>query len=301
MTASSLVVGALILSALPTAAHLRQSEPPERFTVDVDRHPLVVWARRPPTPWAAVLLVHGRTWSARPDFDLQVPGFERSVLSSLVARGVAAYAVDLRGYGETPPDRSGWLTPQRSAADVAGVLTWIAREHPMLPRPAVVGWSRGAAIAMLVAQLTPQRASRLVIYGFAFDPDLRFVNLDTPPTPSRTRNTREAAESDFISPDVTPPAVVRAFADQALAADPFLANLRNDADLNAISPRRIAMPTLLIYGERDPGVPRDVLSKLADRLATRDKSIVVLPGADHAAHLENTHAAWIDALVERLK
>ena len=297
-----LVAGAVLLRMLvPADVGARQVDRPERFTVTVDRHPLAVWARRPANPWASVLLVHGRTWSARPDFDLQVPGLERSVMSSLVARGVAAYAVDLRGYGETPPDRSGWLTPRRGAEDVVGVLAWVAAQHPSLPRPAIVGWSRGGAIAMIAAQASPPRASRLVVFGFAFDPDLRFINADVARTPPKIRNTRESATSDFISPDVTSPEVVRAFADQALAADPFLANLRNDADLNAIDPRRIVIPTLFIYGDRDPGVTRDDVTKLVERLAAREKTIVVLPGADHAAHIESTHTAWIDAVVERLK
>ena len=99
-----------------------------------DGHPMAVWARRPAAPQAAVLLVHGRTWSSRPDFDLQVPGLERSVMRSLAARGVAAYAVDLRGYGETPRDATGWITPRRSAPDVVNVLAWIRRQHPALAR-----------------------------------------------------------------------------------------------------------------------------------------------------------------------
>jgi alpha-beta hydrolase superfamily lysophospholipase len=109
---------------------------------------MAVWARRPAQVRHVVLLVHGRTWSSRPDFDLQVPGLQRSVMMSLAAQGVAAYAVDLRGYGDTPRDATGWLTPRRSAADILNVLAWVARQHPSLPRPALVGWSRGAAVAM---------------------------------------------------------------------------------------------------------------------------------------------------------
>src|SRR5689334_13841263 len=97
----------------PRAAAAAGTNGPERFTVTSDGHPMAVWARRPPTPKGAVLLVHGRTWSSRPDFDLQVPGMQRSVMMSLAAQGFAAYAVDLRGYGETPRDNTGWLTPKR--------------------------------------------------------------------------------------------------------------------------------------------------------------------------------------------
>src|SRR5579862_1626914 len=68
----------------------------QQFTVQSDGHPLAVWARVPSAPRGAILLLHGRTWSSRPDFDLQVPGLQRSVLESLEARGFAAYALDAR-------------------------------------------------------------------------------------------------------------------------------------------------------------------------------------------------------------
>src|SRR5437868_9076763 len=90
----------------------------ERFTVASDGHAMAVWARRPANPRGAILLVHGMTWSSRPDFDLQVPGLQRSVMTSFATQGFAAYGVDLRGYGETPRDATGWATPRRSAADV---------------------------------------------------------------------------------------------------------------------------------------------------------------------------------------
>ena len=44
----------------------------------------------PPYP---IVLVHGRPWSSRPDFDLQVPGMQRSVLQSLADRGINIQAI----------------------------------------------------------------------------------------------------------------------------------------------------------------------------------------------------------------
>jgi pimeloyl-ACP methyl ester carboxylesterase len=258
---------------------------------------MAVWARRPVSPRGAVLLVHGRTWSGRPDFDLQVPGLQRSVLASLAARGLAAYALDLRGYGETRRDGTGWLTPRRGAADIVNVLAWVARQHPALPRPALVGWSRGAAMAMLAAQTGAERPSALVVFGFAYDPVLRFADADVPDRPAMARNTAAAAASDFISPAVTPPAVIEAFVAQALRADPILADLRNDTEFNAIDPRQLTVPTLLLYGERDPNVLDADVSKLLAALGGDHKAVVKLPGADHATQLEDTHEAWIDAVV----
>lgn len=215
----------------------------------------------------------------------------------MAARGLAAYAVDLRGYGETPPDRSGWLTPRRAAADVVNVLTWVAQQHPALAAPALIGWSRGAAVGMLAAQTAPPRVSALVLFGFAFDPDLQFIDLELPEKAPTIRNTAENAASDFISPAVTPRAVVQAFVTQALRADPNTANLRNDGELNDLNPARITMPTLVLFGERDPNVTPADATRFFGRLATTQKQMVSLPGADHAAHIENTHDAWMDAVV----
>ena len=278
----------------PTLA--QRSTPPERFTVQSDGHPMAVWARRPAAPRGAVLLVHGRTWSSLPDFDLQVPGLERAVLTSVAARGFAAYAVDLRGYGGTPRDRTGWITPRRSASDVLNVLAWVAAEHPALGPPALIGWSRGAMVGQMVAQLAPSRLSALVLFGFAYDPDLKFVDAAMPDEPVRQRNTRAAALSDFISPDVTPPAVMEAFAEQALRADPVLADLRADGEFAMLDPAKVTVPTLVLFGARDPSVPHADAGKFFARLATPDKQMVSLPGADHAAQLEDTHDAWIAAV-----
>jgi alpha-beta hydrolase superfamily lysophospholipase len=269
----------------------------ERFTVSSDGHPMAVWARRPAQPRLALLLVHGRTWSSLPDFDLQVPGLQRSVMSSLASRGVAAYAVDLRGYGQTPRDATGWLTPRRSAADVLNVLTWIGRQHPELPRPALLGWSRGAAVSMLAAQQAASRLSALILFGFAYDPDLDFADVAAPERPALARNTPASALADFISPRVTPDAVVKAFVEQALRADPVLADLRNDSEFNALNPGRVTTPTLVLYGARDPAVLHEDAGKFFGRLAASDRQLVVLPEGDHAAQLEDTHHAWIEAVV----
>lgn len=294
---------ALSATAAARPAHAEQGPAPplERFTVTADGHPLAVWARRPASPQGAVLLVHGRTWSSRPDFDLQVPGLQRSVMTSLAGLGFAAYAVDLRGYGATPRDRTGWSTPRRSAADVRAVLAWIAAEHPTLAPPALVGWSRGGGIAMLVAQSDPRRISALVLFGFVYDPASPYLEPSVPPRPLRLPNTAAGAASDFVSPAVTPRAVVEAFVAQALAADPIAADLRNDGEFDVLDPARVAVPTLLIYGERDINVPPGEGDRFLRRLRSARKHMVVLRGADHAAQLEDTHDAWIDAVVSFIR
>ena len=87
---------------------------PVRHTVLADGHPLTVWSKNAHAGEQAVLLVHGRTWSALPDFDLHSATENLSLMDGLAARGYAVYAVDLRGYGQTPRDVTKWLTPNRA-------------------------------------------------------------------------------------------------------------------------------------------------------------------------------------------
>ena len=212
-----LAVLALVLT-VPAPALAADPRPLEQLTVTADSHPLRVWARRAARPKGAVLFVHGRTWSARPNFDLSTPSGSMSILQAFADRGYAAYAIDLRGYGETPRDASGWLSPDRAAADVKTALDWIARREGA--RPALVGYSRGSQVALLTAQTYPQSLELVVLYGFPGDPDLKVPPQPAVPTILRAPTTLAAAASDFIVPGAARPEVVSAYAKAAVAADP---------------------------------------------------------------------------------
>lgn len=286
----------VIAAGLSMAVHAQG--PPARHTVLSDGHPIAVWSRVPATPRVVLVLVHGRTWSSRPDFDLQVPGLERSVLSALAAQGVAAYAVDLRGYGKTPRDKTGFLTPRRAAADVEAVVRWAAARHQTLPPPALFGWSQGGAVAHLTAQTRGLALSSLVLFGFTMDPGLKYAALPVPEQPAFEQTTLEDALSDFISPDVTSAAVLKAFSEQALAADPIRTDWIHEEEFNALDPALLTMPTLILHGSRDPGIPIDVTARFFEKIGASQRQWTVLPGGDHAAQLEDTHTAFISTVVE---
>lgn len=289
----------VLLVTLPGASVARLSAPTlAKYTVEVDGHPLAVWARVPPSPRAALLLVHGRTWSSRPDFDLQVPGMQRSVMASLAARGIAAYAVDLRGYGATPRDATGSLTPRRAADDVAAVVRWVASRHSTLPAPALLGWSQGAAVAHLAAQTPGVGLSALILFGFVFEPGEVDAPLPVPVAPARTPTTRQDALADFVAPDVSEPVMMSAFAQQAVAADPIRMDWMHEEQFNALNPARLTMPTMVLHGARDPGVPTEVARRFFAAIASAERQWTLLPGADHAAQIEATHERFVSAVVE---
>ena len=104
--------------------------------------------------------------------------------------------------------------------------------------------------------------------------------------------------SDFISPRVTPKKVIDTYVAAALAADPVRVDWRNQqAEFQALDPSKVRVPTLLLHGERDPFAPEDAQARLFTGLGTHDKQWVVLSGGDHAALIEDTHAAFVAAIV----
>ena len=280
----------LLASVWLEAAELR------RHTVSVDDHPLTVWEKSAAGAREAVLLVHGRTWSALPDFDLQVEGEDLSLMDGLVAQGYAVYAVDLRGYGETPRDATGWLTPNRAADDVTGVLRWIASRDDWTMPPHLFGWSMGSTISQLAAQRHPDAMASLTLFGYWHDPDQQFPEDDPDAEPLRERNTADAAASDFITPGSISRRAVDAYVEAALAADPVRVDLRGYAHYNALDPAKVQVPSLVIVGEHDPLAPAENQAKLYLRLGSAHKQWVTVPGGDHAAFLESPRAYFVHAL-----
>jgi len=272
-----------------------------KHTVMASGHPLALWEKRPAQPSRAIVLVHGRTWSSLPDFDLQVSGEQRSLMDALVAKGYAVYALDLRGYGGTPRDRSGWNSPNRAADDVAAALAWVAANSGVAGKPVLFGWSNGATVVQLCAQRYPERLSELILFGYWKDPDLELAPDPDSITPLREKTTAAAAASDFIAPNAISRRAVRAYVAAALAADPVRSDWRRVEEYNALDPGLVRAPTLLMQGELDPSLDADALARLFTRLANPDRQWVVIAGGDHAALLEDTQPAFVAAIVNFLE
>jgi pimeloyl-ACP methyl ester carboxylesterase len=264
---------------------------PTRLTVTADDgFQLTLWRKAPAQPRRSVLLIHGRTWSGRPDFDLEVPGEHRSFMDALVAEGYAAYALDLRGYGATPRDATGFLTPDRAAEDVAAALRTLG-EHP-----ALFGWSLGSMVAQLTAQRHPELVGAVILFGYPTDPDRRIAEQPDPAAPARRPTTAEAAAEDFVAKGVISPRAIAAYVAAAVAADPVKVDWRRDHQWNALSPEAVHVPVLLLQAELDPYAKPEAQARLFERLGTADRQWVVIPRGDHAALLEDTAPRMIAAI-----
>ncbi|MEP1096014.1 MAG: alpha/beta fold hydrolase [Cyclobacteriaceae bacterium] len=294
-TYSILFVLCAILSACTPTTQTTKAEL-KRHTVTADGHPIAVWEKSATEASEAILLVHGRTWSAVPDFDLQVEGENLSLMDGLVERGYAVYAVDLRGYGETPRDSSEWFTPDRAAKDLASVLSWIDNRNEWTIKPHLFGWSMGSTNSQLTAQRYPELISSLTLFGYWFDND-QTIPADAPDHALlKIVNTAEAAASDFIVPGSISQRAIDAYVKMALKADPIKVDWKNLDQYNELDPSKVTVPTLILQGEHDPIGPTDKQVKLYTRLGTAHKQWVTVPGGDHAAFMETPRTYFIDEL-----
>ena len=296
-----------MVTAEPEGSPEPEQEPeklgePEALTVEADDgHELRLWALRPAGPQEqqqehrAILLVHGRTWSGLPNFALRVgddPSL--SLMHALASRGVAAYALDLRGYGGTKRDASGWAEPVRSAEDLAAALAYVAKHEGEAPD--LLGWSLGSLVAQLAIQRHPEAARSLTLYGYARDPDARESATEDSGEPAREANTETNARSDFITEGTISAAAVDAYAKASLAADPVRVDWRARHEFRALDPAKISIPTLVIYGVNDPIARQLWQAKLFTRMKVGDRQWVVVPEADHVVHLEQP-GAFLGALL----
>ena len=292
-----LFVVAMLASARPLASQASAAAPTRNSVAATDGHRLVLWSKVPATPPVGeIVLLHGRTWSALPNFDLHASGQSGSLMDALVAKGYAVYALDQRGYGSTPRDATGWLTPERAAGDAEAVADWVAARAPHRRRPALLGYSRGSATAMLAAQRHPEKLSALIMYG----PYHNFLSPPTipeePGSPPRAKTTAEGAAEDFTTPDSTPAGVKEEYVRSAVSRDPVRADWRHEEQFNVLDPAVLRVPTLVIHGDRDPYATGAGLPAFFARLGTSDRWWVVLAGADHVAHLER-QTAFVQGMV----
>jgi pimeloyl-ACP methyl ester carboxylesterase len=272
-----------------------------RHTVMADKHPIVLWEKSAEGATETILLVHGRTWSALPDFDLQVEGENLSLMDGLVERGYAVFAVDLRGYGGTPRDETGWLTPNRAADDVGIVASWITEKQDWRIKPHLFGWSMGSTISQLTVQRHPNVFSSLTLFGYWRDVARILPSDPARIKPARAKTTAKGAASDFITPGSISQKAIDAYVAAALEADPIRVDIRSMDQYNELDESTITIPTLVIAGEFDPIAPSNIQAKLFIGIGTGHKQYVSVPGGDHAAFLETPRDYFIHELVSFLQ
>lgn len=234
-----------------------------------------------------VLLVHGATWSGRPDFDLQIRDY--SLMDFLARNGYDAWSIDIHGYGRSEKTDKDWSDTASAARDIGAAVDYIAKLRGV-EKISLLGWSWGTQTTGLFTMDHPDKVNKLILYAMAWKGNPAGRNRPIPREQYRI-NDEAAARSDFI-PGQFEADVVERYVKHALAADPRSPNgVRVDMPHKApiLHPEKIKVPTLIIYPEKDFLASEAETLEFFGKLGTKYKSYAGLPDGGHAIMLEKNY------------
>lgn len=243
-----------------------------------------------------VLLVHGTTWSGRPNFDLQIRDY--SVMDFLALNGYDVWTIDIHGYGRSEKTDKDWSDAESSARDIGAAVDHITRQRGV-DKISILGWSCGAQRVGLYAMDHPERVGKLILYATAWKEGRPGSKLMPLPKEQYRTNDEAAARSDFI-PGQYEPDVVEKYVKEALASDPRSPNgCRVDAisKFPILQPELIKVPTLIIRPEKDFLAKEAETLEFFSKLGTPYKSYIALPEGGHAILLEKNHHKFQGAVL----
>ncbi len=180
--------------------------------------------------------------------------------------------IDSRGHGRSTRDDRPY-TYELMASDVVAVMDAI---H--VPRAAIVGWSDGAIVGLVMALKYPARTQR--VFAFAANMDPSGVRPDTMQTPVFGRfAARGQGEYDAISPTPGGYPAFRAAIEHMWTVEP---------NYTAADLARIAVPVTIVDGDHDEAIEPAHTAYLARTIP--GAKLVILPGLSHFAMLQDPAA-----------
>jgi non-heme chloroperoxidase len=222
-----------------------------------------------------VVMLHGGTDSWR-SFEPVLPHLPDSI---------RAIALTQRGHGDAPKPETGYRI-EDLAEDVVELLDDLG-----IGRAMVVGHSMGAWVTQRLAIEHPKRLLGVVLAG-SFSgtvDDPEFVafaeEMATVQEPVPAELAREFQESTVATP-LSAEALDTFVAESLkLPARVWRALFRGFVDVDhAEELATVNTPALLVWGDRDAFIPREVQDELLEALA--DSRLVVYEGVGHAVHWE---------------
>ena len=251
-------------------------------------------------PLPVLFLVHGSSISAKPTFDLTVPGKgEYSLMNVFAGYGFDVWTMDHEGYGKST--RTGGNSDIASGVeDLKAASEVVARETGQ-PRVHFYGSSSGALRAAAFAMARPERVDRLILGAFTWtgkgSPTLgkRAEQIEYFRTHNRRPRGRDMIRSIFTrdKPGTSDPAVAEALADAELQFGdtiPTGTYLDMTTNLPVVDPLRVKSPVLMVRGEYDGIATEEDLLEFFRRLPNLDRQFIVLAGGSHSVGLGLTRA-----------
>ena len=232
-------------------------------------------AWRPEKPSAVVVIVHGFNSHS---------GYYGWVANQLVARGLAAYALDLRGRGKSEGERF-YVEKFADYVDDVATLVRIAKEREPGRPVFVLGHSAGGVVACVYALDHQAEISGLICESFAHEvpaPDFALSVLKGLSHLAPHTHVLKLKNEDF-SRD---PKIV-----EAMNKDPLIANESQPTQTVAEMVRAderlkkefalIKLPVLILHGTKDKATKPSGSQRFYDNTGSGDKTLKLYEGYFH--------------------
>jgi pimeloyl-ACP methyl ester carboxylesterase len=205
-----------------------------------------------------VILLHGGLGHSG-NWGYQVP--------ELVRAGYRVVLIDSRGHGRSTRDARPF-SYELMASDVLAVMDGVG-----LDRAAVVGWSDGACIALILGATAPARIAGVFFFGCNMDPS---GTKDLAPSPIIDRCFSRHMK-DYALLSATPDHF------EAFCAAVGLMQ-KTQPNYSAADLARIRVPVTVVQGEHDEFITREHAAYLAESIPGAE--LRILAGVSHFAPLQ---------------
>jgi pimeloyl-ACP methyl ester carboxylesterase len=263
-------------------------------------------AGEPPRP--VLFLVHGSSLSARPSYDLAVPGStsDYSIMNIFAGYGYDVWTMDHDGYGHS--GSSGNNSDIKSGVEDLKAAMAVLQPETGRSKFHFFGESSGSIRAALFAQEVPERVDRLVLAASTYKGEGaaeiqrrrdRVAELRASP-----RRKRDAAMIRSIfardgHPGIYDPAVTEALvaAEMPLGDTvPSGTYLDMAANLPIVDPTKVMAPVLMTRGEWDGNSTDEDLLDFFRQLPNGDRQYVILPNTAHSEAFSKNRALLFYAM-----
>lgn len=249
----------------------------------VDAKPLWLTLPAPkplPSPASAGYVAHAgariyfETFGSGPPVILLHGGFANGrywgdEVPALTHAGYQAILIDSRGHGRSTRDARPY-TYELMASDVVAVM-----DHLGIQKAAVVGWSDGAIIGLVMAIHDPDRLTR--VFAFAANMDPTGVKPDTETNPTFASFEKHAA-GDYRALSATPN-------DFAAFQKAIETMWQTEPNYTAAQLGQITTPVAIVDGDHDEAIKPEHTRYLARSIP--GAKLIFLPGVSHFAMLQN--------------
>ena len=241
-------------------------------------------------PGKSILLIHGVTYSSH-EFDVDYEDY--SLVRALAREGYLVWRLDITGFGQSEAVTDGFLPDSDYAAEDINAAVDKILEVTGQEKIDLLGWSWGTVTVSRYAVKHPDHINKLILYA----PIIRGIGEYEVMEPFH-KNTWEHAAEDFQRDDsggydleIADPVVINMLCSNSWRYDGESSPNGGRRDLcvadsvKLIDFSALKMPTLVIYGDKDPYINYECIDDEKVFLPA-GSSVEVIPGASHVAFIE---------------